>query len=302
MNSRSGRGRSALALIGALLVSACGERPPDTLTKTSAVVGGTPVLSSEQPATGALVVVGEGGSPSSVCTGTVIAPRVVLTAAHCLVLNAGVLDFTFDASVAEAGSVIHGLASHVDPDFAIGTSAGLENDLGILELAEPVDVTPAVLLAPADAAPYLVVGASVDLVGYGATATDGSGNGTRNAGRAAIASVDGQEFVVGGADAGVVQSCTGDSGGPAYAPVDPPAAWLLGIASRSAGTDSCAEGAVQIRVDAHRAWIDETVQQIQAPPAGCAVAGTSPPPFPALLVALALLGRRPRSRGGPAGA
>ena len=293
----SGRGRSALALIGALFVSACGERPPDTVTKTSAVVGGTPVPSSERPATGALVVVEEGDSPSSVCTGTVIAPRVVLTAAHCLVLNVGVLDFTFDASVAEAGSVIRGVASHVDPDFAIGTSVGLENDLGILELAEPVDVAPAALPAPADAAPYLIVGASVDLVGYGDTATDGSGNGTRNAGRAAIASVDGQELVVGGADAGVVQSCTGDSGGPAYAPVEPPAAgWLLGIASRSAGTDSCVEGAVQIRVDAHRAWIDETVQQIEAPPAGCAVAGTSPSPFPALLVALAILGRRWRSR------
>ena len=76
-----------VALAGALVGLACG---PSELTdpaaqpaasQEDAIIGGT--LAMGDPAVVAMAV-RSGGSYESICTGTLIAPKTVLTAAHCI--------------------------------------------------------------------------------------------------------------------------------------------------------------------------------------------------------------------------
>lgn len=108
------------------------------------------------------------------CTGTVIAPRVILTAAHCVedLQGRGGFTPTRDYAVAtgatdpfDAGkdSVFRVLATHVFPDFDPGN---LHGDAAILVLEKPTAAPPIAIATSADSALY-EGGATVQLAGWG---------------------------------------------------------------------------------------------------------------------------------------
>jgi Trypsin len=109
------------------------------------------------------------------CTGTVIAPRVVLTAGHCVEnLDAGGFTAPREYTVVtgranprqpSGGNMLGVSATHVFPGFDPGTTHG---DAALLILASPTPAPPIPLATAADAALY-AGGASVRLAGWGLT-------------------------------------------------------------------------------------------------------------------------------------
>ncbi len=97
------------------------------------------------------------------CSGTVIAPTRVLTAAHCLFQpetgrRAAPDEIVFQAGLYRDDVVQRRRPSrvHVPADYvwaARGRLAGLERDIAVLEFAEPIDVAPLAILPAAGELP-----------------------------------------------------------------------------------------------------------------------------------------------------
>ena len=178
------------------------------------------------------------------CTGTIIAPTLLLTAAHC------VDDWSLDQLRALFASSVWdpepGAASipFVDAWVPAEYADNQDYDIAVLVLAEATDVTPAPLLRKA--LPSNVVGGSLRVVGYGQTAPEDK-----------VAGVKYQAFanILEATDTHLVHdpnTCPGDSGGPGFLRVGGQEL-LVGVHSKG----SCGLGAPsrKVRVDRHLDFI-----------------------------------------------
>jgi secreted trypsin-like serine protease len=190
------------------------------------------------------------------CTGTLIAPNVVVTAGHCHGLCTDRVFIGDDVEQLDAGTVI-GVAEAVrHPDWSDDPWA---NDLDVLILDEDADVEPRPLAD--DTA--LDDAHTVRLAGYGNTDVDSSGGyGVRRmvdvplAGRDPAYGADFDKEFVAGAPFLDKDSCNGDSGGPAY--VRQGDRWYLAGAT-SRATESavriCGDGGIYTRVPVFEDWV-----------------------------------------------
>jgi secreted trypsin-like serine protease len=142
----------------------------------ASIIGGDVAAIADFPSLAFIVAKDERGQ-SFACTGTVIAPRVILTAGHC-VENLSVGGFTPAGGYtvvtgaanprearAGAGDVLRVSSTHVFPGFDPGPSRG---DAAILVLSSPTAAPAIPLAAGADGALY-EGGAEVLLAGWGLT-------------------------------------------------------------------------------------------------------------------------------------
>jgi len=249
-----------------------------------------------------------------ICTGTVVAPRLVLTAAHCLKgwRQSDAFDVFYGPSLESHPSTTT-VGFGVHPQYCEECGKNGEEDIhdyGYLELGADFMV-PGGFIAPIvtqdewDAA--MRPGREVTLVGYGTDEIDGKGGeGVKRIVTSTIRrlSDEGLEFYAGGDQQ---DTCDGDSGGPAFVRVD--GQWrLAGITSR--GTTPCGQGGYYGVPYAALSWIrDETGVALGDPdcPTDDCI-DTAPPPDGAcaidprrldaawwLMVLLAMRRRRPRS-------
>lgn len=192
------------------------------------------------------------------CSGTLVAPNVVVTAAHCIGRGCGERIFTGeDVEFPDAGQVIAVRSAVVAPRYAVGDGLG---DIAVLVLDESVDVAPRGIARSGalDDATF------VRVAGYGNTNAQGnSGYGIRRQVDVPLAGTSGEygadfttEFVA-GAPSLDLDSCSGDSGGPAYVSVE--GEWLLaGATSRAISgkhVRPCGDGGVYTRVCEYEEWI-----------------------------------------------
>lgn len=222
------------------------------------VIGGRDVASGRWRDAAAVLYDGEQG-----CTGVLVAPTVVLTAAHCL-------DRSLDAVLLGTSSLARPSAGETIEVVRQVPYPADKYDLALLVLARP-SAMPVRRLATGWAQDDVVDGAAVTFVGYGAidrdaedyvdelqeaesTITDAGC--TRGAGCDPACRPDGE---IGAGGAGI-DTCPGDSGGPMYLGTDPRDALLVGITSRGYDDNAfpCSEGGIYTRPDKDEivAWIE----------------------------------------------
>ncbi|HEU4706096.1 MAG TPA: serine protease [Solirubrobacterales bacterium] len=171
-NSRARAISMALACaLAILLVPAAASAAPGA---TASIIGGKPGTIDEFPSLVYVQAI-ESKKHGFSCTGTVVAPRIVLTAAHCVEdVEKGTITPTRDYAVStgvadptKAGpeNIFHIVATHVFPGFDPGV---LHGDAAILVLDRPTTAPVLPMAGAADAALY-AGGAEVRLTGWGLT-------------------------------------------------------------------------------------------------------------------------------------
>lgn len=242
------------------------------------VVNGKPVPADRWP--DAAFVFGNSGQ----CSGTLIAPKWVITAAHCvpgmryvlLNSNSNAIAYGPDSRLGDAERI-----EVVSEHFQRSNSyEGYDYDIALLELAHPAKLaTPRIIAQDCILDDYLKKGATVDIVGWGATREDGNGfTDVLLQGKTFVETPDCSADVVKGMSSGCnpainpggeigaggngVDACFGDSGGPLYLPT-PRGSFLIGVTSRSYDGASpaypCRDGGIYTRPDSSLKWIEKTM-------------------------------------------
>jgi hypothetical protein len=200
------------------------------------------------------------------CTGTLVAPRLVLTAAHCVAdpRLGTTIEVLFGSDVASPGALVLPVAQAViHPDYDSDSGA---SDLAALILAEPAEIPP-ISLASAPQGPSLV-GSSVRVVGFGQADPNAPLSGQKQSGTSLVTSLDVDTFR---AEGGPSLSCHGDSGGPVLALEGQEGSELVLIGVAWSGDPGCGSYSVNGRVDRYaddfvKPWIEAS--SMAAPPGG----------------------------------
>lgn len=260
---------SLIALASVLCAPACAPAEPPLGEARGAIIGGTP--DQGDPAVVLLASYPPDHTTLDTCTASVIAPGVLLTAAHCLDPDThpdylfGVFTGADASAYPTANTLIPKLLPvkevAIHPDY--DPSPPFTADIGVVILESPLSITPLpVQRAPLDAK---IEGQPARIVGYGQIKYKDP-NAIRHEASTVVASLGADDtVVVGDLDH---RSCIGDSGGPALIEIDGQ--------ERIAGVDSyaelsgCLEPAHYRRPDVYTAFLD-----LYAPPPAEGGAGGS---------------------------
>ena len=239
----SWRGALGVWLIG--WAAGCGDfavqlAPEAVDSERSAIVSGK--IDKGHPAVGILH-----SGTGSACTATLIGPKTLLTAAHCVTTQKKphkVLSPIRFIVGSLSGKMYPGVSAAVHPNY----SGGNKSDIAVVRLYKPVTG-----VAPM---PWSVTkptkGEPITLVGYGRTSTTSNEFGTKRKTSNKVGQVSSTVFSFFGSNGGSV--CQGDSGGPTLGIRDGKET-VIGV--HSTATFDCKSGGTDIRVDAYQQWIKQ---------------------------------------------
>lgn len=223
------------------------------------------------------------------CSAVLIAPDVVLTAAHCVdkaVLQpqieqsgltlvqlrflvsprAELIDWNDSSPSRPPEGTIRVVKTvmHPDADTDLSTQTGQTlgqfNDLAVLFLAEKMPMLPAIVVTPEEAA-QLEVGTRVSVAGWGRTdGSDATTSGQKHCAETFIHQLGDTEMQV-GATSDDGRKCKGDSGGPTYVEIETNATIkhrVIGVSAH--GSVGCTKGGVDTILDVYFDWVDASMR------------------------------------------
>ena len=219
------------------------------------IVGGTPVPHGTWR--DVVVVVAR----DAICSGTLVAPDVVLTAGHCI--EAGPVEVLTDTVdyAKPGGDRIPVKWSRAYPDWEH------RYDIGVIMLDHVARPKPRMIASACTVREHLVAGAEVHAVGFGLASASGSDDNSQLR-EAVMPVIDPTctldaaceesiaphgEFIAGGRG---TDTCFGDSGGPIFLDT-PEGPALVGVVSRGLAAPGlpCGNGGVYVRADKVASWI-----------------------------------------------
>jgi secreted trypsin-like serine protease len=236
--------------------------PASTITRPSRrhIYGGE-LVRADETEYDAVVAVLSGGA---LCAGTLVAPDVVVTAAHCVVDQSDVSNLRVVRGLTATLPLqeVQVVAFDPHPDFCEEGCPDDLRDFAWLRLAEPVNAKlPRFALSQAEWDDLVGKGRPVELVGYGEAETGNDGR-KRKVTSAITGFLAGGRELWAGADG--KDSCRGDSGGPAFVRDDDGNLVLIGVLSR--GRD-CGEGGIYGVPQSEACWLRDGTGVDMAP--GC---------------------------------
>ncbi|MCH8544659.1 MAG: serine protease [Alcanivorax sp.] len=241
------------------------------------IIGGTETVQGKWPWMAAVnfVTGANNANRSLICGGTLIAPRWVLTAAHCVTTNQEV-QYNAQNLLVVVGSIhrdgsggeqLPVSAIYVHPEYS---RASLHNDIALLRLAQPADARPVNLAGP-ETHHYLTRAGRRDLftaMGWGRTQAHDPSSGASLLQEVSLDYVPGSQCrqiwrnltdqqICAGSDL-AKDTCNGDSGGPLIM-YHEGQHWLMGVTSYgSADCGTPGVPGVYTAASSYAGWMERT--------------------------------------------
>lgn len=230
------------------LMAGCSVHPPEA--NETKIYGGSKVKKGQW-----LSTVGITNRDGIFCTGTALTPRLIITAAHCL-LDERPRDIrVYVGSGAENGAVKGQYAvarAAVSPRYD-DRNPNSDHDIGYIVLRDELDIPESAFIPLAETEDereeLLQRGRPVKLVGFGER-EDGA-YGVKFEVSSKIKAVKRTEVIIGGEGK---DACYGDSGGPAFGRLSNGEWRVFGVVSRG---DDCGEGGTWGLIESDACWIQD---------------------------------------------
>ena len=232
---------SLLTVSLVFLAASCGPSelvlPPDPVrTGQQPVVNGKTY--SGHPSVGLLIIKSGGGAAG--CTATLVGKHTVLTAAHC-VYPGLTHQFKLSSGTYSSTKVVR------HPQYSKNSSQGAIYDIALIQLPSDPPITPSMV---SQKPPF--VGQKITIIGYGVTSSYSKNSGVKRIAQNTVATVTSTRFTFNGSGGDKGNTCSGDSGGPAFATVDG-REWHLGV--HSMASQPCGSRGINTRTDAFYSWL-----------------------------------------------
>jgi hypothetical protein len=233
------------------------------------ILGGSPVTAKDSIEKSVVALVQTTAQDETLCSATLIAKDMALTAAHCV--ENGIDGMTVNFGSLGKGVTLPVIGSEVPDQWTQGTkSSETKSDRGIGDIAVirlegkiPAGFHPAHFLSKKH---ELSDGEEAVLAGFGITdADEKTGAGTLRKATVSIAQADFDDTEILFDQTQGAGACHGDSGGPAFLRINGKYG-LFGVTSRSypeTAPDDCAHQVIYTKTKPYRKWITQAMKDLR---------------------------------------